>query len=121
MTLDAEDYAAIACGAFLVVCFAVVMLIRLCRPELLDRNLRKEKKEAEETPEQLSGAPAGNLKLEESAEKVYCFSAETAHGYTYQKECHAERLRSCIVSAQTTRKRERALLDSNLQKTHSIA
>nr|KAG5690772.1 hypothetical protein BaRGS_013062 [Batillaria attramentaria] len=54
MTLDAEDYAAIACGAFLVVCFAVVMLIRLCRPELLDRNLREEKKEAEETPEQLS-------------------------------------------------------------------
>ena len=42
MALNPDDIAAIACGGFLVLCCSVVMIIHLCRPELLNPKLAEQ-------------------------------------------------------------------------------
>ena len=57
--MSGKDITAIVCGAFLVVCCAVVMLIHLFRPELLNRKLREEQEKGHRpTPQGQEAADA---------------------------------------------------------------
>ena len=59
-SMEAKDIAAIACGSFLVLCCTIVMLIHLCRPELLNRKLKEQQdreKEGRLSPQGSEGTP----------------------------------------------------------------
>ena len=63
MSLAGKDIAAIVCGAFLVVCCAVVMLIHLCRPELLNPKLKETQSKEDRPRPQGQEAPASPIRM----------------------------------------------------------
>lgn len=64
MSLSGKDIAVIVCSVFLVVCCAVVMLIHLCRPELLNPKLKETQSKEDRPRPQGQEAPATPTRME---------------------------------------------------------